>query len=616
MTSTVDQETLSKILDLFNVVPIQPLSITDSEECKPCFIKDHGVLIAESALGYQANIQEYYLQKSIDLNSTFHKSWSKIMTASSEQLWIEQCLHYYTTYGPGRDTSTIYFPAEVLDVPDKVHKIPILVIHGLEAEEIVGKCLDLFKSGIALKQETIVDIVFVMEGLAYKFTGKEKIKNKEAMMYVADYTGSTQTTMIIKNKDIIDQIKTSSYQLPELNSTQLKTLAKSFNRYKPLWITFKKAHANNPKTVNRISKLSKKYHEPMPVDVLSNLTSNFTFSDDDVKAACQKATLYQVIRALNAVRLYSQGNQARLYRVRNGKSFIKCQNTKTLDIDTFHHSLKNYEILLQNFLANQLQHLKGKKIYIPPNIDYALPVSEKLFTEKITKGTVVKLPFLKKNDVNDPDMIVDEEPELLLIGIHWTDNVDFDLSSITLAGSKIGWNSGLRNESRTLLHSGDVTAVDDKEVGASEFLYCSSDLSENCLIYNNLYSHNGYEKSGLEYNIVLGYGPKTIAKNHIIDPNRVIFKAKTQNLTKQTVVGFVKSTEEGLEFYLLDQGFGNIPVSGASDLTKLCHQYIVSVSGSAILFRELFKLAQLTVVEEKEEADIDLDIDVLSKETF
>ena len=36
---------------------------------------------------------------SAEMNSSFHKSWTKIKNASVEQLVFEQLVHYFTTYG-------------------------------------------------------------------------------------------------------------------------------------------------------------------------------------------------------------------------------------------------------------------------------------------------------------------------------------------------------------------------------------------------------------------------------------------------------------------------------------------------------------------------------------
>ena len=83
------------------------------------------------------------------------------------------------------------------------------------------------QSGIALKEETIDDILSILvEELNYNFTGKDQIKNKEAIVRIADLYQvypdnvveffryiiyrTTNTTLLIKNDELIEAIKNST----------------------------------------------------------------------------------------------------------------------------------------------------------------------------------------------------------------------------------------------------------------------------------------------------------------------------------------------------------------------------------------------------------------------
>ena len=120
-----------------------------------------------------------------DLNKTFHKSWSKIKNSSRYELYVEQIGHYMSTYGSGFQDE-IYIPEEVLNIPNV--KLNYKVINAYSADEMAQKCLSLLKSGIALKEDTVdMLIIVLMDELGYTFTGKENIRNKEAIVKLAEF---------------------------------------------------------------------------------------------------------------------------------------------------------------------------------------------------------------------------------------------------------------------------------------------------------------------------------------------------------------------------------------------------------------------------------------------
>ena len=90
----------------------------------------------------------------------------------------------------------------------------------------------------------------------FSFTGKEKIKNKEAIVKLAEFYNiypenpveffryiiyrSTDTTLLIKNNELIELIKNSSYNPTQaFNQYGLEKLAEIFNRFKPLFLAYK-----------------------------------------------------------------------------------------------------------------------------------------------------------------------------------------------------------------------------------------------------------------------------------------------------------------------------------------------------------------------------------------
>jgi len=100
------------------------------------------------------------------VNASFHKSWRKVQNASTTQLVMEQILHYITTYGFEQlgiyDESSVYIPNEALEIPDlDIDGLNFIVIKGYTKAELKEKLLVLLNTGIALKEQTMEDIVDV-----------------------------------------------------------------------------------------------------------------------------------------------------------------------------------------------------------------------------------------------------------------------------------------------------------------------------------------------------------------------------------------------------------------------------------------------------------------------
>ena len=78
------------------------------------------------------------------------------------------------------------------------------------------------------------------------------------LVYIA-----TGQTMIIKNKAMYNAISQGNMvNMSNVANGRYIEFAKIFNRYKMIFLALKHNCAQNAKVVNRIAKLSKKYHEP------------------------------------------------------------------------------------------------------------------------------------------------------------------------------------------------------------------------------------------------------------------------------------------------------------------------------------------------------------------
>ena len=595
---------MTATLRLFNSVLAKPSSAQENYEVLP----EYGVVVSPSAMHALAEVKDFLKKEKLtgkQLNAAFYTSWKKAGSVTLEERLRDQLTHYFTTYGFEflgiYDPDFVYLPDDDSEVPAN---LTLKVIKGVSRESVVSACLKLLSSGVALKQETIEDILSALRECEYTFTGSEEIRNLEAAVIIANLTGklpqnpaqlfrffvfqATDQTLVIKNYTLIEAIKQSGYALPELTDSQKVGLSGSYNRYKPLWLAFKSAHTDNRKLVNRLAKLSKTNHSPMPLNVLGSLTCSL-YDSATVEEAAKGANSYQLIRAINALRYYlgSLGTE-RYYRIRNGKGYAK-ETSSRLSRDELN--------LYQELLLTELKDRAGDvKVYVPQNVDYALPVSEKMFSGNLPKNTRVHIPF------------TEDSSEHLLVGVHWEDQkephhqrVDLDLSAVCISG-KVGWNDVWGNDG--LKYSGDITTAPN---GASEWLHCQK-ISEEYLV-----TLNGYcAPDNHPFQVIVGHG-SDVKPNYIIDPNKVLFQAQCNLSQRQQVVGLLKLSEngEGLDFYLIDQALGNKFVSSYREKEKITQKAVLTQVESALRLRDLF-----TVVETPEKANVDLSLETLTRDSI
>jgi len=577
-----------KTLKLFNAV------IAKKENAKP-FTSELGFIIEPNAVWAKQRIIDYYTRESLngnDLNKTFHKSWQKIKDSTRGELLIEQILHYISTYGSDFNDE-IYIPDELIYIPKL--KLKFKIIKAYSKDKMTKKCLSLLLSGIALKEETVDDLISVLvDELDYKFTGKENIKNKEAVVKIAENYNiypknpveffryaiyrTTNTTLLIKNTELIDLIKNSSYNPTQIfKNFGLEKLAEIFNRFKPLFLAYK---TTAPKTINKISELSKKYHKPLVSNPLNDVT-NTLLNNSDLHWL-DNATPFALFKALSACYSRMNGQDTFLYRIRNGKSWVQEDSVSLVNSE-------NYKFII-NYLKSRFD-LSDKKVFIPENIKYALPTSEKMFVGNIPTGT----RFYSKK---------------LAVGIYWEDSWgarDLDLSGLNIGG-KIGWNDSYNQQNGSLMYSGDITSAPN---GAVEYLYANKGLNAPTLVKNNVYS--GDTECG--YKIIIGKGDN-ISRDYMMNPNNLFSEIKCNSIQKDTILGMLIPKKDKQCFVLLNFGAGHTRVSGSSEVSNLATKALYQQWNKPLSLNKVLKMLGAKMVKERQEADIDLSLDTLEKDTL
>ncbi|WP_454046482.1 hypothetical protein [Chryseobacterium sp. Marseille-Q8038] len=578
-----------KTLQLFNAV------LARKSDEKP-FISDDGFIIESDAVWAKNEIISYYAKEKLngnDLNKTFHKSWEKIKNTSRIDLLFEQFTHYISTYGSNFQNE-MYIPEEILNVPGT--KLIFKVIKAYTVEEMQEKCLSLLRSGIALKEETVDDLLSILHTeLEYDFTGKENIRNKEAVIKIADLYDvypenpveffryviykTTHTTLLIKNDELIDLIKQSKFNPAYLfESFGQEKMAEIFNRFKPLFLAYKN---RAPKAINKISKLSKTHHKPLISNPLNDATNTLLENSD--WHWLENATPFALFKALAACHSRMYGQDTFVYRVRNGKSWTK--KGKETYVNQY-----NYEFIL-DYLKLKYENLSGKKFYFPENVEFALPTSEKMFVGNIPTGTRFY-------------------GDRLAVGIYWENKWganDLDLSGLNIAG-KIGWNAAYNYGNGQLMYSGDITSAPN---GAVEYLYADKRLTTPTLIMNNVFSGD----ANCGYKIIVGKGDH-ISYDYMMNPNNLFAEARCNSVQKQMILGMLIPKNEKQCFVLLNFGAGHSHVSGNSEVSTMATTALYQQWSEAMSFNELVKELGAEITTEKAEADFDFSLESLEKDSF
>lgn len=564
------------------------------------------------------SIKNIYGLTPLQMNNAFHKSWKKIYDSDLIDLYIEQFCHYITTYGfrsLGIENDYVFIPDEYLEVP-KIKDTKLLVIRDITIEEFNKRMKNLVSSGIAMKESSLDDIVYLWEisNCTINDVKNRELKARihkeydtipsdpvEFLRYcVYETTGSS---LLIKNNKTIYKIKSSSKEffLKNIKLFEEKfgliSLAMIFNRFKPIFLAFKNEETKY--YINKISKLSKKYHLPMKRDYLNDITK-MLFNHEKIYTSefiehVKKANSFRLIRLYNVLTYYNKFDDYVLYKIRNGKSFVKEMN-KTLVRDEFFETLIN---IIKDEISDRIsKNLQDKKVYCPKNISYALPTSEKMFIGNIPNGTKLK---------------VDGS---ITFGIHWyntDETIDLDLSLLNFS-EKFGWDGQYKSEN--VLFSGDMTDA-PKPLGATELFriggYFDSEYDEDKIYLVNLNYFNYYVRnsSPVDYKILIAKDDSELDKNHMIDPNKILMKVNSYIDKKRNVIGIVKCVDYEKTFIFNNFSIENVISSSNSKYSNQALQYLINESDNKLMFNDIIN-HDVT----KENCDIDISPEILTKDFF
>ena len=276
------------------------------------------------------------------LNSSFYKTFSEMQSKSDFELFVDQILHYGSTYGEItwlQNHGDIYEP-ETLDndtiVELQTKAKAFTIIEGITETELEDKINTLFSSGIALKSEDIADLMKLASHYTLEIN-PDTVANKEvqailgatygvlprdfdAFMRVVFYK-VTGTTLVIKDRLRKDQFLTmdtlkadaiAQLFIDYRNHYGIKAITENIMRYRKYILYIRKNASDRfNKFFNFILKQSKVDKKPRVKSVMANVVDPSVTVDMLTKSA-ENATIFQIVRAINVIneRLSGYGQDA------------------------------------------------------------------------------------------------------------------------------------------------------------------------------------------------------------------------------------------------------------------------------------------------------------------
>lgn len=500
------------------------------------------------------------------LNSSFYKTFSEMQSKSDFELFVDQILHYGSTYGEItwlQNHGDIYEP-ETLDndtiVELQTKAKAFTIIEGITETELEAKINTLFSSGIALKSEDIADLMKLASHYTLEIN-PDTVANKEvqailgatygvlprdfdAFMRVVFYK-VTGTTLVIKDRLRKDQFLTmdtlkadaiAQLFIDYRNHYGVKAITENIMRYRKYILYIRKNASNRfNKFFNFILKQSKVDKKPRVKSVMANVVDSSVTVDMLTKSA-ENATIFQIVRAINVIneRLSGYGQDAVPveYRIRNGYSWI---TEKSFNVNSSDLQVKLYT-LVAILRAKTNANFKDKVVFAP--IDYKVPTSTKTF---VTNST--------------PELTRIHVPGNVKIGVAWSKDADIDLHARTIEGNSLGWNSGYRDGG--VYYSGDLTALNSHGFAAEYMLF--EDYKGTAILNVHPFNLRGNSELTLDIVISKDKNHSGIKSNVMTTFDDIVFHDKlTVEPHKALSFAVVTKVEDGYDIILSSASeFGN-----------------------------------------------------------
>lgn len=470
-------------------------------------------------------VDELYGTDNVAFNNTFHKSFKGVAEMSEEKYFMEQILHYFSTYGAelmGLKPVT-YIPVEELDLPDVEFNISQITVITARELYVIEEMIDKFVSNTVAPSKRMIEDIRPL--LDYISIPTDNIASFEIQVMKHDKDGTmptnvvsglryliyklTGSTLIIKSYRTVETLKranpdtTVCYDILRRYSPQ--RWATIFFRYKPLFLAMKH-HKDCGPIINHIRRLANDYHVPLDNMCLQNALNIYVEADlrndndtmDKVSEMVEKASNRELVKLCEAgaYKLSTMSGAPSVFAIRNGRNYVK-EGTKNGNLQSA-RSVLNFMSMCSDFLVERLtDKLEGRTFIIPDYIEYAVPVTEKQFIGNIPWGSFVYSP-----------------DGAFTSGIHWFNTkesrVDLDLH-LNSATQHFGWNGNYKDGSK-IVYSGDMTDA-PRPNGAAEAFYFTPQKDDPFIMTVSKFCGTG--KDGIPFKFFMSQEPvKTYRENY------------------------------------------------------------------------------------------------------
>ena len=514
-------------------------------------------------------------------NSTFYASMQERLQLTIGEFLLDRDVHYETQQIPNDILS---------DVVNSFTSELKTIIQVSTKDEIRDALQQLIEQSLAVPSEDVEQLADALEhyGVNTRLIANRELaivlntrKNRavnDAQLFVTQlHYAITDKSMLIKSDD---ELKDLEFRL-KLNASRRSTVVALLNDYlancgsldslalhfrpnRRVWLMLRKHIPELRPIVNGMKRLSDKVHINHASTTVLEKDTDYTMVD-----------IYQLIKILNYLheKLLIEDGDAQIYRVRNGRAFIKANVGENVD---------NTRVLMEltkinNEIARRYKD-KDVTIYLPDaekeNIAIAMPTSVKNFIGQYPMYTVVRAPKPCK------------------IGMYWTKNTDMDLHVDTFDREHIGYYS--HSNQYDIKYSGDMTCTNSTGM-AAEMMLVNDDVAHT-------YSINPYSNRDCDVTLFVGTTsiPNLRNSNVAIEPKEVIFSSKHHIDNDR---GFAFGTYMNGLFILTNFKIGGrVPDEvNQSQMSAL----VLRKASSMLDLVEFSKITGIPIVNQKQENSID-----------
>lgn len=598
-----------------------------------------------------------------NINATFFQNRDQQKSTNSFSRVLLQVDEYFHTYiGNQPNFTDVPIPRELTNtIGVKVDKVTYLKI--MDNEDLENSLVKSIRSGIALNNEDVNRLFYLMDYVGLDFFQAKDIKNRQLKTMYFEKTGSypenfdefmrfinyeiTRETQLVKNQELYDKVahilndiklNEAQYSYPEVKISidglvkilvqydKKYGLATGIKRYNRYFLVLRKACDNKQlkHVINRAFKQSKKLYIARKNDnPLENLIDYALEPDSYNQEYIENASIYQLIRAVNYLNkqlfiFQNNSNDGQLYRVRNGKSFYRLGRGSV--IKTFEElvAVNNLRLSLSSKIFSRVYSLNRNKAYIVSDeVNYTLPTSQKKFVGNLPEGTTIDLSS-KFN-----------------FGVSWNQKADLDLHLFSSDGQHFGWDNdwgdiGDSRLSDAISFSGDMTGLNNNGQAAEVYNLDLTGLapSEHYALIANL-SLYASSNPTVPYSVIVTPGIVTddhenkdeyinaISKNSLVLNN-----AELSHNEYSSVLGLVMIERCSAKYVATKFNYGNVRVPSKRIMQPLMDT-LDDTLNTQMSLETLIRNDAIKTITKSEAKDllstdeiIDLSLDKLSKDTF